>query len=237
MTQLVAARDIYRHGLGLADPLGQARYQAAQAITFFVMDLPRGNGLAFDEVTRLPGAQGAGAPCSLAAVVSNRLDFSRNVTGAHELFHLFQYGYAMFKAPWLLEGMARWSEGLFAGAAPPRQTGDAPAGCQDATRLRYGASAFWTARWGAAGAGAPVPGAAREARYRNGSRVVAASALPANVPAANGVRDRDMARADLETLARLSRRAATDMGLPAYEWPEAVQKSARFNGAICEALR
>jgi len=232
MTQLVAARDVYRHGLGLADPLAQARYQAAQAITFFVMDLPRGNGLAFDEVTRLPGAQGAGAPCSLAAVVSNRLDFSRNVTGAHELFHLFQYGYAMFKAPWLLEGMARWSEGLFAGAAPPRQTGDAPAGCQDATRLRYGASAFWTARWGAAGAGAPVPGTARDTRYRDGSRVVIAS-----VPAASVIRGGDRARADLETLARLSRRAATDMGLPAYEWPEAVQKSARFNGAICEALR
>lgn len=227
MTQLVAARAVYGRGLGLADPLAQKRYQAARAITFFVMDLPRGNGLAFDEITRLPDAKGDGAPCSLAAVVSSRLDFSHNVTGAHELFHLFQYGYARFKAPWLLEGMARWSEGFFAGAAAPRLAGAAPANCQEATRLRYGASAFWTVRWETAGVTASVSEAAGGARYRNGFRVMAV----------NGDRGGDRVRADLETLARLSRRTAADMGLPEHDWPEAVQKSDRFNGAICAALR
>lgn len=35
---------------------------------------------------------------------------SRNVTPAHELFHLIQYGATYFKNGWFLEGQARWSE-------------------------------------------------------------------------------------------------------------------------------
>lgn len=235
MTQLAAARDVYVRRLGLTNPLAQPRYKAAQTMTFFVLNMPRGNGLAFDEVTQLPpvadGDAGGNALCSLVAVVSNKLDFSRNVTGAHELFHFFQYGYAMFKAPWMLEGMARANERLFAGAAPSRSSTPAP-DCQQATSLGYGASAFWTARWAARGGEAATPVETARLHYLNGQRVLAGGAIKGS-----GGKPGGSLRADLETLDRLSRRMATELNMPVYGWPEAVQRSDRFNDAMCAALQ
>ena len=39
-----------------------------------------------------------------------KLDPIKNITPAHETFHLVQYGATYFKNSWFLEGMARWSE-------------------------------------------------------------------------------------------------------------------------------
>ena len=71
---------------------------------------------------------------------------SRNLTPAHELFHLFQNGYTLFKNRWYTEGVCRWAElalGKGAGRAGPL-----PARREDIEKLfglAYGASRFWNA--------------------------------------------------------------------------------------------
>lgn len=99
--------------LGFMDPLRSPRYKAygVQFIDVHVRKLD-GNGLAFDEPViygNNPLKKGA---CTLHISLANNLnDFPGGWTVAsHELFHLYEYGYTMFKASWFLEGLAAWSE-------------------------------------------------------------------------------------------------------------------------------
>jgi len=59
----------------------------------------------------------------------NRLDPTNNSTPAHELFHLYQYGYALFKQRWYLEGMAKWMETVFKPEEPVSIAMTAPVDC------------------------------------------------------------------------------------------------------------
>jgi hypothetical protein len=110
-TQLTTARVVYSDVLGLQHPLKRPRYRLATAVNVFVVKMERGNGLAFDEVvdeTTRKGTPGLG--CSIKIFVNSNLRPSKNISPAHELFHLYQYAYTMFKTRWYLEGMARWVE-------------------------------------------------------------------------------------------------------------------------------
>ncbi|MDF1875014.1 hypothetical protein JHD48_04620 [Sulfurimonas sp. SAG-AH-194-I05] len=49
---------------------------------------------------------------SLSIAISNKIQFD-NLTPAHELFHVYQNAYTMFKNRWFTEGTARWSEYAF----------------------------------------------------------------------------------------------------------------------------
>jgi hypothetical protein len=42
--------------------------------------------------------------------IGTHVNAIKNITPAHETFHLIQYGITYFKKKWYLEGMARWSE-------------------------------------------------------------------------------------------------------------------------------
>ena len=52
---------------------------------------------------------------AIVMAVNCHLNPMKNVTPAHETFHLVQYGATYFKNSWYLEGMARWAEHALAG--------------------------------------------------------------------------------------------------------------------------
>lgn len=222
-TQLVTARDLYSGVLHLRAPLEQPRYALARGIEVSVRRLAHNSGVAYDEVSR-PAADAPSSACALTIAVSNALSFDRNPTAAHELFHLYQYGYAMFKRRGYLEGMARWMERAFV-VPRTRQGGAAPAqGCAESLAAGYAAAAYWEAQFGQAGLA--LPPVLRARHYRDGRPVMAVTSLTGAASV----------RPVLTALAALSDRIADSAGLPRYAFPEAVQTSPRFDAMMCDAV-
>nr|WP_282463927.1 peptidase MA family protein [Acinetobacter pittii] len=100
--------------LGYQDPLNSPRYKNnVQYIDIQIQKLD-GLGLAYDEPHRHSNNPLKKNACALIILISNNIP---NLTTdssliAHELFHLYTYGYTMFKQPWLTESLAAWSEGI-----------------------------------------------------------------------------------------------------------------------------
>ncbi|MBB5445339.1 MULTISPECIES: hypothetical protein [unclassified Paraburkholderia] len=97
--------------LGFRDPLESARYRAASYIDIN-LGLNSGNGLAYSEPSTYSAVPQRDGACSIRIDISSKLDKfpgSWSVV-AHELFHLYQYGYTEFKRSWLLEPTANWAE-------------------------------------------------------------------------------------------------------------------------------
>ena len=112
-TQLLHAREVLHHQMGLRDPLTSPRYAGVRRIEVRIMDKSalRGcNGRAFDELTP---SRLALQEHKLTLHIARHVDAKRNVTPAHEYFHLVQNGYTYFKNPWYYEGLARYMEGAF----------------------------------------------------------------------------------------------------------------------------
>ncbi|WP_375058122.1 hypothetical protein [Zobellella sp. DQSA1] len=111
--QLVAGRRIFSEVMGMTHPLSQPRYHQAKYIDVNLLSLSKGNGLAYDEVFGYLRHDAVNNDeCVLRIDINSKISLG-NLTPAHELFHLYQYGYTMFKSPWLLEGTARWAEFAF----------------------------------------------------------------------------------------------------------------------------
>ncbi|MBX2987550.1 MAG: hypothetical protein KF802_06605 [Bdellovibrionaceae bacterium] len=112
LRQAVHARAAY-NGLGFRDPLNSPRYKAfgVKFIDIHVRAMAD-NGLAYDEAITYDNNPLMKDVCGV------RIDLSNNLASfpgtwsvvAHELFHLYQYGYSMFKQSWFLEGMTAYAE-------------------------------------------------------------------------------------------------------------------------------
>ena len=227
--QLTTARSVYVDVLGLRHPLRQPRYRLAGAINVSVMAMAQGNGLAFDEVSREnPQDSAGGGDCALSFAINSHLQPSRNITPAHELFHLFQYGYAMFKTRWYLEGMTRWMETAFVdnSAVDRDALRTRYARCEDVFASPLSASPYWRMKARAAGrnGSARIPPVLLARTYVNGQRVFSS-------PVFEGGR---FALPVLEALQKLSAEVAAQNGLPLYNWPEDMQRSNRFDAQICQ---
>lgn len=124
--QAVSSRDAFKLG-GLKHPLQSDRYNKnATKISIFIKKL-NGNGLAFESSSQYSYlSKTQSMPCSLIIFISNNLNnFPGNywTTVTHELFHLYEYGYAQFKNSWYLESLANWSErALKKDPEDPKQT-------------------------------------------------------------------------------------------------------------------
>lgn len=229
VTQLRAARTLYTETLGLRHPLQQPRYGLASAIDVFVVAMDRANGLAFDEVSyeKLPDGRQA-ASCAVSIFVSSRIQSNRNVTPAHELFHLFQYGYAMFKSRWYLEGMTRWMETAFIGDEVVNRDAErgGRARCEEATGSGPSSSPYWRTLAQTKAGPVVLPNDLSTRTYTDGRRVFARSIFQGGT----------FARIALDELHRLSLETAVVTSLPAYNWPESVQRSNRFDAMICASM-
>lgn len=100
--------------LDFPDPFDSERYSGVSCIEVSIRDrteMGGGNGVAFENSQRAKSIpEGNSEDRSLVMAIGKHVDARKNVTPAHEFFHLIQYSTTYFKNPWYLEGMARWSE-------------------------------------------------------------------------------------------------------------------------------
>jgi len=140
--QLNAANDFYQHDVHLTFPLNQVLYKKITHINVFIIALKL-KGSAFDKPAFEIFSDGSTTPCGLRIMISNKLDPTRKQTPAHELFHLYQYGYSIFKQQWYIEGMARFMETTFKDDENTRVEINAPFMCYPWYSQSYKAAIFW----------------------------------------------------------------------------------------------
>ena len=171
-------------------------------------------------------SDGTALPCGLKIVLNAGLQPARNVTPAHELFHLYQYGYAVFKQRWYLEGMARWMENAF--RAPEKRVSPLaePSGCESNFSRGYGAANFWASYAQQYFAPTILPEKALTYRYADGSPVFKTLVLPGGA----------MLAPFFQQLALSSRRISRAMKRANDRWSEQQQRDGQFNSLICQAL-
>jgi hypothetical protein len=102
MIQLKTTKELLQY-LGWQYPLSSARYQelgVTKIAVIFDNEL-KVNGKAYQNPMRVNNSD-----CALIIKIKPQL-VATNLTPAHEYFHLIQYGYSMFNAPWYSEGTAR----------------------------------------------------------------------------------------------------------------------------------
>ena len=120
--QAEAARQTFNL-LGFRDPLESPRYRAVRFIDINILNMA-GNGLAADSPIHYSSV-GRTSDCTLRIDISSQLEtqmvgtpgnqYQAELTKhwfvvAHEVFHLFQYGYTQFKRGWINEPVAKWAE-------------------------------------------------------------------------------------------------------------------------------
>lgn len=112
--QVWAARRLFCEVLEFPDPLTSARYAGVTCIEVCIRDraeLGGSNGAAYDEsqrARRIP--EGKPDDRAIVMALGRHVVAAKNLSPAHELFHLIQYGATYFKNGWFLEGQTRWSE-------------------------------------------------------------------------------------------------------------------------------
>lgn len=149
-SELAAARELYEHQLQLKSPLQSPRYNnQAEFIDVHLLSFPltsngAKHGIAYDELSSFDRAREPGRKTKVLVMdISSDLP-PRNATAAHELFHLYQNGYTLFKNRWFTEGTARWAEGMDKKASPA--VGQLPRSVSEVNGLfqkTYEAATFW----------------------------------------------------------------------------------------------
>jgi len=112
--QLWAAREVFCGVLKFPDPLQSERYDGVDCIEISLRErseIGGVNGVAFESAQRAKKiAEGKPGDRTLVIGIGKHVEAPKNITPAHEFFHLIQYSTTYFKNKWYLEGMARWSE-------------------------------------------------------------------------------------------------------------------------------
>lgn len=228
--QLVTMRDVLSL-LGFRHPFSQYRYKRVNVDRIYVaMKNLQRNGTAFDPSHRdlsRPGRK----PCVLLMHLSIDLT-TGNLTPAHELFHLYQYGYTVFKNSWYLEGMARWAEGLMRPASFPES--DFPQTSEERNNLfsqSYEAAAFWqdliTSIPSRLDGTPDYPEEVTERRYVGGKRIIHPEAM---------LRGTSTAIEILEVLDRLDRKLSMEKERPIKSWSRNQRTDPKNNEIMLRAL-
>lgn len=112
--QMWAARELFCGVLKFPDPLQSDRYDDVDCIEVSLRErseIGGGNGVAFESAQRAKKIdEGKPGDRTLVIAIGKHVQAPKNITPAHEFFHLIQYSTTFFKNKWYLEGMARWSE-------------------------------------------------------------------------------------------------------------------------------
>ena len=111
--QLQVASALFTQVFGFTPPLESARYKnRVQSIDIHFL-AKESKGSAGDGVIEFRYPILYNRPTTVL-VMNLAVDLrEKSLTPSHELFHLYQNGYSMFKNRWYTEGMARWSEYAF----------------------------------------------------------------------------------------------------------------------------
>lgn len=236
--QIGVADRAYREVLRLRPPLESPRYREVSRIDVHLLGSPIESGsslkgMAYDGVIDFKRPMDAKSPLkSLCIDVAAGIE-TRNITPAHELFHLFQNGYTLFKNRWYTEGSARWIETLFKEGAG--EAGEIPrdeSAKRALFRSSYEAGGFWLrlARDADAKGRVAFPPGLAEVRYvgaGGGSRPVIED---------DRFHGADLVRAVLESLDAEDDVVSRHDGLDPGHWDEARQKSAQNDPDIWKAV-
>ena len=226
--RVVAASTIFTESFGMRHPLDSPRYRdKAQwiSVRFKVIESNGSAGDAVQHSTRFGDGEQAGA---LQITLSAELRDATQ-TPAHELFHVFQNGYTMFKQRWYTEGTARWSEYVLkegTGSRKPLPTSASE--IEEILQQTYSTKTLW-----------------RRLAYILDSNDGVFN-IPDNVDVRplgyepvvedNRIYGYHFIRRFLEHLDIMDDIASRNMGLPKYDWPEETQKSAASNHYLLCAL-
>mgnify|MGYP001416541337 CR=1 FL=1 len=114
MQHLQLADFIFKHIIGLNDPLKTKRYSGVEYIDIHLLNIknPKHLGQAVDAIFTFKRPNGIKTTQSLSIDLRPNLE-GRTFTPIHELFHIYQNGYNMMKNPWLVEGLARVAQRAF----------------------------------------------------------------------------------------------------------------------------
>lgn len=229
LRQLETANALYTQVLGLINPLEQPRYQRAEFINVTYESAPRPFGRAYDEVIA-DKALGL-AHCFIAMKISTQTRAPYSITPAHELFHLYQNGYMMFKQRWLTEGLARWAETLFTkgDAATDEPLPQTKSQLLQVMRQSYGAKKMWIRLFQQIDNHGEfqVPADIADKKYLSGKPV-----LKDNKAYGTG-----FIRILFEHLAEKSLALAQEKGWSLYNWTEAQQRNPDDNPVIWKAIQ
>jgi len=222
--QLNQANRLYSEQLGLARPLGGARYREVRAIDVHLLKLEGKKGSTGDEPIVYRYRHFDGAAPALTITLTNQWN-PPNLTPNHEVFHAYQYGYTFFKNAWFLEGMARSMEKAFKGGEV--RTEPLPRGYGQLQQLltrSYGADVFWNRLMflcDVSCSGSTPVLAGRGETY-----------LPRGRFCGGG-----LVRATLEQFQALDKEAARSRAIDPRDWPEEEQWSERNNPFMLRGLR
>ncbi|MEE9426190.1 MAG: hypothetical protein V3V18_14610 [Methylococcales bacterium] len=100
--RMITAYQTYTNGFELRSPIDSPRYAHLNLteINIYIVDNLDAKGKAFDVIPKIE-------------LRKDIISDSTDLTPEHELFHLFQGGYTLFKTHWFHEGTAWWSEYAF----------------------------------------------------------------------------------------------------------------------------
>ncbi len=229
LIQLKAADWFYQTQLELIAPLKHPRYSQSDGIEVHIQHFDQGTGLAFDEPTKPNWYEGQySTALTLKIKIGSQVDPRFSTTPAHELFHLYQYGYSPFKTKWFTEGMARWLEKPFSRqtqfAVPP-----SPSSCEQLTGMAYNANGFFdqlAQRQSKAHHREAFSEDHRQFVYTDGSPVIRYGS-PFEFR---------MVKTWLERAGELGVQESRRLGVPEGKWPEPLQRSGQFDVPLCKAL-
>jgi len=117
--QVWATHVLFCDVLEFPDPFKSERFPGLTCLELRIWDrseIGGGNGVAFESAQRARDIpEGGRDDRALVMSIGKHVDARKNITPAHEFFHLIQYSTTYFKNSWYLEGMARWSEHALGG--------------------------------------------------------------------------------------------------------------------------
>ena len=110
--QTWAAHTLFVETLGFPDPFKTERFSRAAFLDIHLLNKSTlgSNGVAYDELQKFRRPTDSEGTETICFNVATSVKAHSNLTPAHEMFHLIQYGVTYFKNAWYTEGMARWSE-------------------------------------------------------------------------------------------------------------------------------
>jgi hypothetical protein len=229
--QLVVARRCFVEVLGLRHPLESPRYKGrVKFIEVNVWALENKNGSAGDAIVNYH--RPCDPPEGVEVVTIDLAAKLRpgNLTPAHELFHVFQNGYSLFKNPWYYEGMARWSEDLLRAGTGTAGTLPADAAAlENLFKQSYDASRFWQALARATDPAGKVtvPPDLRELRSLGSSKPIIED---------DTFHGAALMKALLEEFDREDDGVSREQNLNPLDWPEARQRATENNRHLWNAV-
>jgi len=142
--RLVVSDYIFKEIFKFRNPLDSPRYKDKAKFIDIHLMASKNNGSAGDAIIYFNYRNFPSLSDSVITIkLSNKLSI-RNMTPTHELFHLYQNGYTMFKNRWYTEGTARWSEYIFKKGVGSRES--LPNNSVELMSLlskTYGSKTFW----------------------------------------------------------------------------------------------